>query len=175
MECKSSTVVLFDSRSVVCGAKPTKQKLQLTTVARELPSLRPRCRLCSRCVPSSCHSRQPLHRLLPIAAAMSDDMEEEMDETAVGAVKAERGPAIRYGTLEEQARASHISAADSDTTSAGQPSNGGLVINQQTLAAAMHQPQRQPVSASSQSVGSSSTTGATAESEYYELTGQCQS
>ena len=86
-----------------------------------------------------------------------------MDEAAVGALKAERGPAIKYGSLEEQARAANISAAHGSTVVSTAPDDG-LVINQQILTAAMHQPQRAVLSASA------STTVASAEPQYYELT-----
>jgi len=91
---------------------------------------------------------------------MSDDMDDDMDGAAGGTVRVERGPAIKFGSLEQQARAANISAAHSSTVITTAP-NDGLVINQQTLTAALHQPHH-PAPASSQP--------AQAEPEHYELT-----
>ena len=92
---------------------------------------------------------------------------DDMDGIAVGAVKAERGPAIRYGTLEDHARAANISAAESSTAEST-ALDDGLVINQQILAAAMHQPTR--LTASSSSPLAQDSASSAAEPEHYELT-----
>ena len=93
---------------------------------------------------------------------------DELDVAAVAVMAAERGPAIRYGSLEEQARAANISAAQSDSVTST-ASDDGLVINQQTLAAAMHQAARPTAAPSTQPSHSSSTASASAEPEHYEL------
>ena len=98
-------------------------------------------------------------------------MEDDEEQAVAGAVTLQqRRPAIKYGSLEEEARAANLSAAQSSSAvdSAGSSaSDVGLVINAQTLAAAMRQTQL-PAAASAAEKQTASE--AANESEHYELT-----